>query len=129
MKGRITTLIIGWLLSAACWVAISAWPAGQSGQAVPTGEVKEVRSLRQPAVAAQLSSQPAPLRVNPSRTCRTAPQWGSGGSRLSETMTCLEQAHRLRFTFYHGKERLGAMPFHCHVSRDYYIIALRRILR
>lgn len=70
-----------------------------------------------------------PIRVNSTRTSRTAPQWGAGGSRAGASVALLDRHRQQCLAAYIGKARLGAMPFYCFHPRDYYIIALRRIIR
>ena len=129
MNGRILSYILGLLLTACCWLATDAHLTAPDAAPPAPGQLCAVRQMRQPGVAPMQLATTVPFRVNSTHSSHTAPQWGADGSRFGAAAALLARHRQQGAYAYIGKARLGSMPFYCFHPRDYYIIALRRILR
>lgn len=129
MKGRIATILFGVLLAIGLYCSVRPQAAPVVAQPVPAGQVRQVRQLSQPAVAPMQVATSVPVRLNSTNASRTASQWGAGGSRAFAAAALTSRCHQLRHVTFMLKARLGAMPFYCSHPRDYFVIALREIIR
>lgn len=81
--------------------------------------------------AAVLSDARQLYRICTTRPQRVLPTQGSQQQRTSGKASCAVRTifHQSFHRFYDGRYRTETAPFRFVASRDYYIIALRRILR
>ena len=78
---------------------------------------------------AVLSEPSAPNRFANSRPQRILPVNASAGGRYHGKLPVFSKYYQQKMLIYHGKPRQERSPFRVVVAGDYYVIALRHIIR
>ena len=133
MKRMLRTLQVLAALSAVLLTVLLNW---QGEKSAPTKEVSQhsrtvVKSQDRQHREATLTDAARLYRVCSSRPQRIMPTHGSKNERTVSPCSGLVRRRITKFlhTPYDGRRRLETAPFCLSASRDYYVIALRHIIR
>lgn len=110
------------------------WPdkdATQVQEALPQQSLAVMTAQKQHQHEAMLTDGSHLYRICSSRPQRTVSTQGSKSERTISLCSGLARRHFVKplHTLYDSRRRLETAPFCLSASRDYYIIALRRIIR
>ena len=126
-----------WLLTVLCAVSLAVFTYCQRQDVVSEEDLLErtgtlvVEQQQHQSHEAVLSEDTLPYRVSCSRSQRILPTHGARGERLlTSAIHCVRQqtVKPLR-SFYDSRCRQESAPFSLSSSCDYYVIALRHIIR